>query len=288
MTDVADHALFTISWAGDLAACRDLCASIDRVSPGTPHYLVVDRVDAALFAPLAGGARRLIVADDVMRDMRQITFRGRRWWLTPYGPPVRGWIYQQLVKLAVVADLPHAAVTLIDSDAVLVRPLSPARLLRDGRTRLFRAPGMGQGAEHVKWHRVARRVLGLPDGGYTGADYISTGVTWRPEVVRALLTHIRAATRLPWRMALSWRFRFSEYILYGVFAEHVPGPHRDRVFFDADDLCHGSWHYDLDAAEGRRAFLDGLQPHHAVVLVQSNLRLPEAERRALTAGFAGV
>lgn len=274
-------ALLTISYAGDLDMCRKLCASVDRLAPGRRHYLAVDRADRPLFESLAGPDRVLLETERFMPRTLQTTAFGRRLWLTPYGPPIRGWIYQQLVKLAITASLEEEAVVVIDSDAVFLRPLADARVLRDGRTRLYRAPGAADGPEHVKWHRVARRLLGLPRGGYTGADYITTGVTWRPDIVRDLLARIERVGRLPWRMALSWRFRFAEYILYGVFAEHVPGPQRDRVFFDDRDLCHCSWHYDLSRPEGRRAFVEGLDDDHVAALVQSNLRLPEAERDAL-------
>ncbi len=274
-------ALFTISYAGDVEMCRALCASVDRLAPQARHYLAIDRVDRALFEPMLRPGRELIETESLLPEFRQTTLLGRRVWLTPYGPPVRGWILQQMVKLEAVSRLQEEAVVIVDSDAVLVRPLDPARLLRDGRTRLYRAPGAGQAPGHRVWHRVAARVLGLPPSDYFGADYITTAVTWRPEVVRALLARIRGATRLPWRMALSWRFRFSEYILYGVFAEHAPGPQRDRVFFDDADLCHCSWHYDLDDPAQAQAFVADLRDDHAAVLIQSNLGMDDETRAAL-------
>lgn len=279
-------AIFTISYAGDLEMCRRLCASIDRHMPQARHYLAIDRVDRPLFEPLAGPRRILIETESVLPELRQTTLFGRRMWLTPYGPPVRGWIFQQLVKLAAVAALPETAVVVVDSDAEFLRPIETAAVLRDGRVRLYRAPGAGDAPGHRVWHRVAARVLGLPRTDYFGADFITTAVTWRPDVVRALLARIRRSAWLPWRMALSWRFRFSEYILYGVFAEHVPGPHRDRVFFDDADLCHCSWHYDLDDPAGEAAFLAGLRPHHCAALIQSNLGMPAARRDALLGRLA--
>jgi len=281
----ADMALFTKSYAGDFSLCARLCASIDRHMPDMRHYLVVDRADAALFAPLATGRRELLCSEDFVPELLRTNLFGRRLWLTPYGPPVRGWIQQQLVKLAVTATLPEKAVVLVDSDVTFVRPLPREAALRDGRTRLYRAPGAGQQEGHRIWHRVAARVLGLPRRDYFGADYIANAVTWRPEVVRAMLDRIRRKTWLPWRMALSWRFRFSECILYGVFAEFVAGDHQDLLFADDMDLCQSSWHYDLDTPDGRAAFLDGLAPHHAAVLIQSNLNLAEAERDALFRAF---
>lgn len=285
MTATADVALFTKSYAGDFSHCARLCASIDRHMPDVPHYLVVDRVDAPRFAPLVTGRRVLLISEDYLPELFQTSLLGRRLWLTPYGPPVRGWIQQQLAKLAVVATLPEPAIVLVDSDVAFVRPLPREAVLRGGKTWLYRAPGAGQSPNHKKWHRVAARVLGLPRRDYFGADYIINPVAWRPEVVRALLARISAVTRLPWRMALSWRFRFSECILYGVFAEHVAGAHQDLLFPDAHHLCHCSWNYDLDTDAGRRAFIDGLEPHHSAVLIQSNLLLPAAVHTTLFSAF---
>ena len=278
-------AIFTISYAGDLPLCRALCASIDRLMPKVTHYLAVDRADRALFAELAAPNRVFLATEDFAPELRPVSLGRRRLWLNPFGPPVRGWIFQQFVKLAAVARLPHEAVTIIDSDAVFVRPLERARLIRDGRVRLYRIPGGGRSPEHVRWHAVARAMLGLPGEGYTGADYISTAVTWRPEVVRALIARMNRVGWLPWRTALSWRLRFSEYVLYGVFAEHVAGPHRDLVFHDATDICHCSWHYDIGVESDRHAFVAGLRPDHAAVLIQSNLRLPQEARERLMRGL---
>lgn len=283
--DLADIALLTVTYAGDLELCRRLCDSIDRHMPGIRHYLVIDRVDRGLFAPLVSANRVLVETEDLLPELFQTRILGRRVWLTPYGPPVRGWILQQLAKLALTSRLDEKVVVVTDSDAVFVRPLTRDAVLRDGRTRFYHAPGAAQLPPQMKWHRIAARVLGLQPRDYFGADYISTAVPWRPEIVRALLARIRRTTWMPWRMALSWRFRFSEYILYGVFVDHVTGHHQDLVFHADADLCHCSWHYDLDDPAQRQAFIDDLGPHHAAVLIQSNLRLAEDKRAALMNAF---
>ncbi len=280
-----DMALFTKSYAGDFEHCVRLCASIDRHMANVPHYLVVDRVDAPLFSQLVRGRRNLLISENYLPELFQISVLGRRLWLTPYGPPVRGWIQQQLAKLAVIATLPEKAVVLVDSDVVFVRPLPLEAVLQGGRTRLYRVPGEGQSPKHKIWHRVAARLLGLQPRDYFGADYINTVIAWRPDVVRALLPHIRRSTRLPWRMALTWRFRFSECLLYGIFADHVPGPQSDLLFADEMSLCHCCWGYDLDSPEGRAAFLRDLEPQHAAVLIQSNLNLANDVRNNLFCAF---
>ena len=287
-----NHALLTVSFRRDLALSEVLCETIDRLMPGVSHYLVVDACDFRDFQPLQASNRIILPSELFFPATMALNALGRRWRLSLLAPPIRGWIYQQIVKLAVVAALDHEAVTIIDSDAVLVRPIETERVLRGGRTRLYRAAGGGRTSEHIRWHEAAADLLGLPRRGYFGADYISTAVTWRPTVVRALLAELDRRSWLPWRSALGWRWRFAEYILYGVFAEHVPGPHQNEVFFDADDICHCSWHYDLSTSEGAAAFRSGLTQRHAAVLIQSNLTLAAETRsdllRSFTAGSSPV
>lgn len=274
-------ALLTKSYAGDFEMCRALCESVDRHMPDVTHYLVIDRIDRDLFAPLATDRRILVETERHLPEFRLVVLGGRRFWFTPYGPPVRGWIYQQIAKMAVTATLDEQAIVLVDSDVVFFRQLDPHRLIRDGRTRLYRAPGASNEGEHRRWHRVSSKLLGLPSCDYFGADYISNAVTWRPSVVRAMLARIRSATQLPWRMAVSWRLRFSEYILYGVFADHVDGRHQDALFHDQGELCHCSWHFDLETPGGREAFVSRMTPDQAAVLIQSNLNLKPEVRTAL-------
>jgi hypothetical protein len=279
------HALFTISFRRDRELSEALCRTIDQLMPQTPHYLVIDACDYTEFRHLRRPSRVILPSEIFFPGTKAIDALGRRWRLSLLAPPIRGWIFQQIIKLAAVAALEHDAVTIIDSDAVLVRPIEIDRVLREGRTRLYRVAGEGRTPLHVRWHEAAAGLLGLRRQGYFGADYISTAVTWRPAVARALVSRLEERSWLPWRSVLGWRWRFAEYILYGVFAEYVPGPHRDQVFFDAEDLCHCSWHYDLATPEGVAAFRNGLSPRHAAVLVQSNLSLPAETRSALLRGF---
>jgi hypothetical protein len=63
---------------------------------------------------------------------------------------------------------------------------------------------------------------------------------------------------------------FSEYILYGAYVEFVVG-NAAKHYFDAQDLCHCSWHHNVEDRASLEAFLKKIGPHHVAVLVQSNL-----------------
>ena len=286
MADEASFALLTKSYASDHAMCRALCESIDAHMPGVRHYLVVDRRDLSLFAPLAREGRTILETEGFLPGLASVQALGRRWWLSLAAPPIRGWIQQQMAKIAVAASLAEDAVVLVDSDVVFFRGIDPGRLARDGRVRLYRAPGSARDGEHLRWHEAAADLLGLPRRGYFGADYITNAVTWRPDVVRAMIARIEQTTRLPWRVALSRRLRFSEYILYGVFAEHVPGTHAERLFPDTGDLCHCSWHYDLTCPAGVTRFVENFDDGHVAVLIQSNLALSPQTRNEILLGIA--
>src|SRR4030095_2224694 len=53
-------------------------------------------------------------------------------------PPLRGWVMQQTSKVAATANSDADVVLLIDSDAILVRPVDPQRFRTDGKVSLYR------------------------------------------------------------------------------------------------------------------------------------------------------
>src|SRR6202043_921917 len=79
-------------------------------------------------------------------------------------PPVRGWIQQQVVKLAAIAASEDDVVLVVDSDVEFVRPFTAEMFVRDGTVRFFRKPNQidKRLPRHMTWHRVARALLGLP------------------------------------------------------------------------------------------------------------------------------
>ena len=280
----ADFAIVTVTYSGDIKPFADLCASIDRHMPGVTHHVIVDRAEQHQFVRFATVQRRVHVAEDFLPPSWQVRFRGKRYRFLPITPPIRGWIWQQLVKLSFSASASEKALVLIDSDALFIKPLSADQIIRGNRVRLYRSPAGTAAPRHSQWRKTACRVLGLPMQDFDGADYISTAVTWSPEVAKALLARITQQTRLPWYMPLCWRMRFSEYMLYGIFCEAAAPELSDRVYLENRELCHCSWHYRLDESDVEQFHRD-IKPHHVAVLIQSNLSMPEQTRRRILAGF---
>lgn len=292
--------LITISYKGDLALARELCASVDRFAhPSIEHVLIVPKDELALFEPCRGANRRLLAKEDVLPkgyrklplpykiDLRPVFYKLLRemWW----GPTglVRGWIVQQILKLSAPMISDADFFVFADSDNVLIRPLTIDRFLENGKVRLYHAPGATADSEmHRKWHRVSARMLGLPATEYFGADYIGHLVTWRRDNVLALHRKLEEITRRPWDQAVARELAFSEYILYGIFAEHVLGAASNQTP-TSSELMHASWHYPLNTEEGRTDFIGGLEDAHVGVAIQSTDDFSLEERRRFVAQMMG-
>ncbi len=277
--------LLTKTYRGDLEAFTKLCESIDRHMPQVRHYVVVDRSDRSLFAPFASGQRMIVECSQLLPGFRELQLGKKRVWLRWPRHFVRGWIFQQLSKLAAVSRLQEDAVILIDSDVILLRPIAAHHVFEGDRTKLYHNPGAqsGPASESDKWHGVASLALGLEPQGYTGSDYISNVICWSPKVVRALLERIEQVTAGKWHDALIRHFRFSEYVLYGVFCDHVAGPHQALVSHTRAPLCQSSWQFDLATAAGADGYIAGLGADTVAANVQSNLGLDAGTRDAIYA-----
>ena len=199
--------------------------------------------------------------------------RRKKWWLSLKTRPVRNWMLQQVVKLGVAEHLDADAFVFVDSDVTFVRPWDPETFATPaGDLRLFRAQARSKLPSHFRWHQTAAALLGLPPTDYFGANYIGNLITWRRDNLVRLYRHIEAATGRPWRQAVCSRWHLSEYILYGVFVEHVLAGAGHR--YEDRAVCHVSWDYDLAAPGGLDKFLADTRPEHVALMVHSKDGVP--------------
>lgn len=115
-------------------------------------------------------------------------------------PPLRGWIIQQLLKLAVAEQMPERIAVLADSDLVFIRPVTADTFAPGGRARLYRVDdGIGDSLpRHLKWHAVAHELLGLPPVVPPPLpDYVSSFNTWDRDVVKRMASADRKGDRSP-------------------------------------------------------------------------------------------
>ncbi|MET0368841.1 MAG: DUF6492 family protein, partial [Methylobacterium sp.] len=188
---------------------------------------------------LPGWLRKLPLPGPEWR--RRLRLPRRNVYVSFKGRPVRGWIAQQIMKLNAAAGAATDTVLHLDSDTAFVRPLPAGALAQDGLLRLARFPGAADDAMHAPWHRAASTLLGLPPTDYHGADYIDQFVTWRRANVRGLLERIGAVTGRDPIEALAATSDFSEYILYGVYCEHVLGLTASGHAGAEESLCETVW-----------------------------------------------
>lgn len=216
--------ILTPSYAPDFELCRDLVDSVQRFAPrGTRHRIVVPPGDKALFDSLAKEHVVVETTRQVLpRSIRPLPFvnawydRQAPWW------PVRGWIAQQIVKLAATAASECDAVLVVDSDIQFVRPFDVDTWRADGEVPVYRLTD-AVGPElprHMIWDDVARSLLDLPRSAATRRhDYICWPCLWEPRTVRRMLDRVSHVAETAWPAAIARQRHFSEMVLYGVFVE---------------------------------------------------------------------
>ena len=281
-------AVVTKSYAPDFELCAALNRSVLENSPDAiRHHIIVPRQDLKLFRQLSGSRTHIRCdADFLPRTFVPVPFSNIMVNLSLPFPPVRGWILQQVIKLAAIAASEDDAVLVVDSDAVFVRPFTAEMFVQGGTVRFFCKPNeIGKELpRHMTWHRVARQLLELPPAEPPYPDYISSPLAWDPVLVRRMLARVEATTGCPWATAIAGQLDFSECVLYGVFVDGVMGAPANS-FVSENSLCLVYWEntpLDPDSAEN---FIRRIRPADIAVVIQSKSRTPPAVREAIFAAL---
>lgn len=117
--------IVTPSYRQDLELLRDQHQSILRhTPPDVRHVVVVPRRDRALFARLPSTRIDLLTVDEIV-PRRFIGVPAANLWVNTYRPwpPVRGWVMQQVAKIAAILRAPTRTVLMLDSDILLVKDI---------------------------------------------------------------------------------------------------------------------------------------------------------------------
>jgi hypothetical protein len=282
--------LLTLSFRGDLEFCRLLCETADRfVDSSIRHMIAVPRADLPLFAPLARDHRHIIAQEDLLPGWlikvplpspawrKRLFLPRRNVYLSLRGRPVRGWIAQQLMKIAAARMSEADIIVHADSDAAFIRPTRPEDFLLDGKPRFLREPGAGDSPMHAVWHQAASRVLGLALSEYHGADYIDSMVIWRRKNVEKMISHIERDGG-NWYEKLIRAGDFSEYILYGVFYDKILGDQGEQ----APTPCRQSLSlWDTAAVHSAEQKIDSLAHDQLALVIQSTIDIADSERRRI-------
>ena len=267
--------VITPSFAPDFELCVDLNRSVLACTPGSvQHHIIVPGSDLKLFSQLAGPRTLIRCENDLLPrsfvPFGRFTINLRR----PF-PPVRGWILQQVVKLAAVAASEADVVLLVDSDIEFLRPFTVDAFVRNGVVRFYRKPHEidERLPGHMIWHRVARSLLGLQPAEPPYTDYISSLLAWDPAIVRRMLERVTVSTGRPWTNAIAGQLHFSEWTLYGVFVDEVIGAPANSFGSD-DPLCLAYWDPIPLDRDGAADFLHGFRPTDVAAMISAKSRTP--------------
>ncbi|MFB9733368.1 DUF6492 family protein [Ornithinimicrobium kibberense] len=290
-------AFVTTSYAPDFDRFARLHDSVVQYSD-LMHYAFVPRADVDLFAPLTRSGRlRLTSTREVLSSTIVTTewlnrtvarlpglpsavqiaaVNVRRPW-----PPMRGWILQQLVKLAAAEHVDADTLVFVDSETQLIRPVTETTFRRGGCTRLFRLPeGVHEGmARHRAWHRRAHRLLALdPFDDPPYDDFIGGITSWDTTLVRDCTDRVAQVAGRPWQTVIGRCLDISEYTLYGEYVMNLASP-AQRAFQSDRPLCHVYWQREPLNRRSAREFVDSLADDDIAIHVQSNAHTPpEIER----------
>ena len=271
--------IVTCSYAPDIKRCQRLCRSIDRLVPKhIEHCIIVPRRDYPLFRNLQSDRRRIVVTEDVVPGGFYHLPIAKKMWLSPNLRPVRGWIMQQITKLSASFAVNSELIMFVDSDLQFIRSLNMGLIYRSEQLRLHRVPGAKREGTHCHWHHRAAQLLGEKPR-YFGSDYVGQLISWRRSNLLALHAHIENTHGRPWYQPVANSLRFSEYILYGAFVEHIVGLEPSGHFSCDDDICHCCW-VSAEATSLRNG--TAVISHRAqAVLLQSNLGLKAEQEEEL-------
>lgn len=224
-------ALLTPTYRRDLELCTLLCESVDRhVTSFSKHYLLVPDSDVALFSRFESAHRVVVPASAFLpswlRPLPSIIQRKRRqFWWSLRAKPASGWHIQQLLKIAAAAALPHQRFCILDSDIVFFRDFDLARFEYPNAIPLLtmRNAVTTDFPRHARWVETSHQLLGLPPTTLPASDFIGHIIFWDQKTVRAMASRIEAVTHSDWIETLCRIREFSEYMLYGFFAQHDAG-----------------------------------------------------------------
>lgn len=272
----ADFCLITPSYALDFERCQLLCRSIEKfISPPVKHYVIVDQIDLPLFRQLESPNRQIITKQSILPWWIKSIHSFPQVWLSLKTPPLRGWIIQQIIKIAAAQQIDADVSVLIDSDVVFIRDFDLHKFVRNDQVRLFRNPKGNdiQRKMHFKWHQSASRLLGLPDVDMTIPDYVGHIITWRREHVLQLCEHIEQRSGRSWIETLGNSWHLGECVLYGIFIDRILQEHSGH-YYEEHNICHNYWFPQPLSDEQLKTFLDEIRPEHIAVSISAKSDMP--------------
>lgn len=244
-------ALITPSWLPDISRCEELLSSAAQYTRGfSDHYVLIDAQDEKLFRRRLGMQCELVIKEDLLPGWLHQSRLDRQWWWSMQALPVRGWILQQITKLAVTQYLGEEAFCFVDSDIGFIRPFGAENLWSNGKLKYYRStrkPYFYTSYRYRNWYQFAADQFDLGEEKNLNGAYIAQLSAMNKATVRQLLAHIEVKRGRSWLEVLLQSMDFSEFVLYGVYVDEVLNNEGHEPM--AESFCHGSWFFDLENRE---------------------------------------
>ncbi|BAZ16529.1 hypothetical protein NIES4071_84060 [Calothrix sp. NIES-4071] len=279
-----DFCLITPSYAPDYHRCQLLAWSIDAFAPKTAkHYIIVPKRDLHLFNQIKYRNTRIITVESIL-PWRQLPLIKNCWFSFKH-PVIRGWIIQQLIKLAAAEFITSNVFVFVDSDIAFIRPFDWNYFIRDGEVRLYRIPGnlCPQAPIGEKWNYNARRLLNLPSGTTPVTGYISQIMTWRSDNLKQLYKHIETVSGRGWLETVCSYWNLSEYVIYGVFVEEVLKA--SGHYYDSECICHEYWFNKQMSDVQLQDFFSSIPEHNIAVMISAKAGISVQKYENLVKNF---
>ena len=240
-------ALVTPSFHRDFERCCLLNHSFVKfVAPNVKHYIVVDNQDLELFKQLEGPRTKIVTQESIVQaSFFKMPFL-RDWRFSLSTLPVRGWIWQQIVKLSFANLVDVNTIFIADSDAFFASEVDLMSFVQEEAVPLFRQKSdfYRNDKPTQAWHKAAREVFGmkaLKENADTG--FISPLVYWRKDVLEKIYSYFSEKTgyKNAWINAVGRSVTFSEYVFYGVFVDSILGVEQSGHYYREDEPCVIHW-----------------------------------------------
>lgn len=263
-------AIIIASYGPDFERCQLLVESVDKfLKDEIPMYIIVPSKDVNLFEGLNKSGRVRVINENSLLPWWVIRLPfSKKWRLSLCTIPLRGWVIQQMCKLNISAFSNEDYYIILDSDNVFVRPWSVTDFVnQEQQVRLLSVPGRGRNIpSHYPWHRVSGKLLGLEQKDYFGCGYIGNIVTWRRDTLLKLQEHLKRKNFGGWQRAVAKNMTISEYILYGIYSEHVLKENSGH-YGEAQNIVHEYWTEKNLSDDEINGFLAKMEPHHIAAMI---------------------
>jgi hypothetical protein len=274
--DDLKFALVTPSHAPDFERCKLLVESVERcLIDGTKHYIVIDRRDVNLFKQLTSSKVHLLVAEELLPISFFRVPGLKKWWISLRTLPVRNWIFQQLIKISICDSIHENVLVFCDSDNTFIRPFDMKTcLMRNNHLPLLKVNF--QNKDVHEWIEASKKILGIEDKAIHPATYVSNMITWYTPNILKMRSHIEKINGKNWLDVLCRYRNISEYMLYGIFVEHIQGLEEAYHFFFDVELIKPSWGFPLNTEAQIKDFFDqrNLKESHIGVMIHSKDNVP--------------